>query len=248
MNQACSDPLVSCPIVTGEYMRASGFFYSHNSTTYLITARHNVLPTDASELYSGGINLHYETHDLLPEIDVFLRTDRGFDVERIDIRDVDRVIETGKIDMIAVPFPETPEEYGYYIWGESDVISPKDSIESLDIIGYNGGCFPHSDTDYEPETYTKQINGPVSLPVVNEVNDGKFLAKSGALSVTINEEFVGSDEEYQGLSGSPVLGDGLLGMHMANWMPPEEAINQLGGDESMMTIYTRSKILPKLLD
>jgi hypothetical protein len=85
MQLAKIDPHVSCPIVCGEYMRASGFFFNAADQTYLITARHNLLPTDASTLATGRFSLSYRTEDYLPTIDIYLRDDPSFTVKRVDL-------------------------------------------------------------------------------------------------------------------------------------------------------------------
>lgn len=69
-----ADSLVSCPIVCGEYMRATGFFYSTKRTTYLVTARHNCIPTKGAKLKTGDVTTDFHTEDFLPTIDIYLRT------------------------------------------------------------------------------------------------------------------------------------------------------------------------------
>lgn len=78
-----TDPHVSCPIVCGERTGATGFFFITNDQPYLITGRHNVLPTNANELETGDFPLSYRTHDRLPTIDIYLRNESPFDVKRV---------------------------------------------------------------------------------------------------------------------------------------------------------------------
>ena len=49
-NRASIDPKVGCPIVCGQQIRASGFCFATVDETYLITTRHDVLPTDGQNL------------------------------------------------------------------------------------------------------------------------------------------------------------------------------------------------------
>ena len=244
-DRAETDPRVSCPIVCGEHMRASGVFFEGSEETYLVTARHNVLPTNGADLKTNEYDLSFASQDFLPTIHVYLRTSSGVEVERFDIRERPGVRQTAEIDVIAVPIDFDPEEYGYQVWDADDVVAPADSPESLDIIGFNGECFPDPDRDYEVEAYRHDLRNPVVLPLVNELADDDDPSRYGLTAFAIDENLTDS---YDGLSGAPVLGDGLVGIHAANIPVPEKHIEQSGGDEFRLMVYWRAVILPKLVE
>lgn len=246
MEPVAEDPLVSVPIVCGEFMRATGFFYSTAGRVYLVTARHNVLPTLGSDLYSGEIATKFETAEYLPEIDVYLRHSTGFDVAQLDIRKQPGVIQSPKIDIIAVPINIDPGEYGYHIWACDDLASPIDSPSSFDLIGFNGDAFPRPDATYSTTDYQAEIRRPRCLPLVNELTSTNQL-RGGFFAQCIDEELVGNDDVYNGLSGAPVLGEGLVGIHSHTTRIPKAAANQFD-DDFVFCVYSRADVLPYVLD
>ena len=190
-NRAKTDPQVSCPIVCGEYMRATGFFFQENGETYLVTARHNLLPTNGDQLKTNKVHLATDTDDFLPTVDIYLDTQSGFDLKRIDLRKCTGVKQTPEIDIIGIPLDFSPGEYGYQVWSSSDVITPTSASETLDIIGFNGSCFPSSNCDYSAETYRKGIKNPTVLRLVNEMPDDPDPSRYGLIAVAIDEKAVG---------------------------------------------------------
>lgn len=245
MQDVETDPLVSCPIVCGEYRRATGFFYSTGTTTYLITARHNCLPTDGAELETGDAIAGFKTTDVRPTIDIYLRTADGFDAERIDITEQDGVIQMPEIDVVGVPIEFTPEEYGYQVWDESDITAPQKAGDSLTSTGFNSSGFPDSDQPYDIDMYRNQLGKPVLLPLVNEHSEGDDLTRYGLMPPAIDTEFVGSDDDYNGFSGAPITDNGLVGIHSQNQRPPEQAVDD--ANEFMLISYSRADLLPKIL-
>lgn len=248
MNRAQTDPLVSCPIVCGEYMRATGFFFSTEEKTYLLTARHNALPTNSDNFPTGNMNLGYQTEDHLPIIDIYLKETSGFTVERLDIREVDGVVQSPKIDILAVPVDFAPGEHGYQVWKEADVSSPNETTESLELIGYDGVALPDGSEKYAQETYLRGIGNPAMLSLKNELVGASDISKYGVMAPGIDESFVGPDEEYNGLSGAPILGDGLVGIHALNENLSPRIQEQFDGDKFTLLAYTRADILPKVLN
>ena len=87
MQITATDPKVSVPIVCGEYMRATGFFYSTEETIYLVTARHSCIPTDCSQLLTGETDLDTKSSCFSPKIDIYLRTDEETVSKRVNILD-----------------------------------------------------------------------------------------------------------------------------------------------------------------
>lgn len=247
MQEIETDSLVSCPIVCGEYMRATGFFYSTGEATYLITARHNCMPTNGSKIETGDATVSFNSEYFLPTIDIYLRTPNGFDVERVDITERDGVRQTSEIDVLCVPIDSAPDEYGYHVWEESDITAPQDAGDSLNSIGFNGTGFPNSDLTYDIETYRNQLGKPVLLPLLNETGEEADLSRYGLMPPAIDADFVGSNDDYNGLSGAPIIGNGLVGVHSQNVHPPAAVLEQFGGDEFMLILYSRADLLAKLL-
>lgn len=248
MQSAETDPRVSCPIVCGQYMRATGFFFSTSEETYLVTARHNVLPTEGQNLRAGEISPSFETKEFLPTIDVYLRTKQGFEVESLDIREVEGVKQSPEIDVLGVPLDLDPGEYGYQVWEAEDISRPPEETNSLDVIGFAGSTFPAKQREYDPEMYSKSISEPVTLPLVNDLLDANKLSRCGLIGVATDDEFVGDDTDYNGLSGSPILGNGLVGIHSQNWKLPSEAVDRIEGGKIMQIIYSRAGVLPRMLE
>jgi|AntDeeMinimDraft_6_1070357.scaffolds.fasta_scaffold00705_11 hypothetical protein len=177
MKEIETDSLLSCPIVCGEYMRATGFFYSTGETTYLITARHNCIPTDGEKLTTGDSPANFRTTDFLPTIDIYLRTSTGFDAHRVDITEQDGVIQTSQIDVLGVPIDFAPGEYGYRVWKEGDIVTPKDVAGSLNTVGFNGKGFPDGGGAYDIKAYCDQLGNPVSLSLVSWIGDETDLSR-----------------------------------------------------------------------
>lgn len=247
MKEVETDSLLSCPIVCGEYMRATGFFYSTGKKTYLITTRHNCIPTNGEELNTGDVSANFSTNDFLPSIDMYLRTPNGFEMERVDITEKDGVIQTSEIDVLGVPIGFSPGDYGYRVWEESDIVAPQDAASTLNSIGFNNDGFPDSGAAYDVKMYCNQLGHPVSLRLVNEMNGDVDVSRFGLLPTAIDEDFVDSNNYYNGLSGSPLIGDGLVGVHSQNRRPPAAALEQMGVDDCMFISYSRADILPKML-
>jgi len=63
----------------------------------------------------------------------------------------------------------------------------------------------------------------------------------------VDEDFVGSSDDYNGLSGAPLVGNGLVGIHSQNQRPTAAALEQVGADEFMFISYSRADLLPKFL-
>jgi hypothetical protein len=247
LNRASIDPKVGCPIVCGQEKRASGFFFATDDETYLITARHNVLPTDGQKLVDGELRSAFRTTDYLPFIDVYLRTPDGFDVARLDIREIEGVKKSSKIDVVGIPFSSDPEKYGYNVWTADDVSPPEESTEILNIIGFDGTAFPSRNREYDITMYCNEIGRPATLEVTSNMAKIGDVPKSGLMGFGKDEQIVGDNESYTGLSGAPVLGDDLVGIHSYNSKPPSEALEKYRGDDFMWLMYSRAEILPKLL-
>lgn len=132
------------------------------------------------------------------------------------------------------------------MWEASDITAPQEADDSLNSIGFTGESFPESGRTYDIEMYRNQLGKPVLLPLVNEVGEETDLSRFGLMPTAIDEDFVGSTDDYNGLSGAPVIGDGLVGVHSQSLQLPAAAFEQTGCDEFMPILYTRADILPRL--
>jgi len=242
MKPAETDPHVSCPIVCGEYMRATGFFFTANNQTCLITARHNVLPTNTTELETGDFPLSYRTHDRLPTIDIYLRNESTFDVKRVQALEGQGIFTVDRIDAIGIPINFDPRQYGYIVWTHDDIVNP-DVSSTLDIIGYSSCSFSESN-HYDPDSYTREITNPYVLSVLNDSHvRSQAPSDMGLLGIGIDTDSGKSDVDYEGYSGSPVQGDGLAGIHCANFTTTAVNPNTTETTETSAIAFWRAEAL-----
>lgn len=246
MKSAKTDPHVSCPIVCGEYMRATGFFLNTGDQTYLITARHNILPTHTENLDTGSLPLSYHTENFLPTIDIYLRTNQAFTVKRLHLFKQPHFHYDPEIDVIGVPIPFQPEDYGYVVWTLGD-ISTENSPATLDIIGYPGQSFPKT-IRYCRETYEQSITDPYVLTLRNNFElHTATTTSTDLMSVGIVTKTEETAPDYRGYSGSPVLDDGLAGIHCANFQTTS-VIPETGEKRDRQIIaYWQADVLKRLL-
>lgn len=247
MKQAQTDPRVSCPIVCGEYMRASGFFFAMDTQTYLITARHNLLPVNAATLATGDWPLDFETEDSLPTIDLYLQSTHSRVQHRIDIRDTPGVRFNANLDVVGIPIDLTPQDYGYTVWTPTDISSPE-STNTIDTIGFPGHSFPSSDAEYDTDQYTNEIMNPYLLTLQTKSSGPSQLSiDTGLIEIGFDTDTGTQSSEYNGFSGSPILGDGLVGIHMSNQDVTSIDTNTGSSGDKMAILYWHAGILPQLL-
>ena len=227
-------------------MQATGFFYECNGITYLLTARHNVLPTN-SKLFNDGIaRVNFTTELELPTVDIYLRADDEFESKRYDVRDVNGVKQTREIDVIGIPIDFDPTDYGYVVWNKTDLGQPEKSKETVKSVGFGYKSFPEG-LSLTDEAYSQSIDGPVQLSMDNTMLKDHHAEKTGLMAVGTDLDFVGADSDYNGFSGSPIIGDGLVGIHGSNATVPDVPINSY--DQEVVAIhYWRAAVLPELLD
>lgn len=242
-NRAEVDPKISCPIVCGDYYRASGIFFATDAVTFLVTARHNVLPTEFTQTVPGrGSATLFSTEHTLPTLDLYLRNENKWKMIQTDIREAEEVRQTPEIDVLGVQVDFDPREYGYHVWTQDDIHNKVPTEEELEIIGFDGFSFPSGDREYDPETYRRQITLPRQLSISNPLSDSQ--------PSVVPVEMVGVDWSYEGgyrgLSGSPVLDDGLIGIHAGDvGMGQAESVET---GEYRRLVYTRAAVLPDLLE
>lgn len=221
-------------------MRATGLFFRTDAGTFLVTARHNVLPTEYSYTNPDGESTQLFSTDLtLPEVDAFVGSDGDFDHYHYDIREAD-VRQTPEIDVIGVRIDFDPESYGYQVWEKTDLVRDSSDVRSLDVIGFDGESFPDEEREYNRAMYRQSIGKPRVLNLENPLCDTDA-SGAGLESVAIDNADEGG---YRGLSGSPVVGDKLAGIHIADTGggSPKEIHKGI-----RRTVYIRATVLPKLL-
>lgn len=221
-------------------MRATGFFFSTDSQTFLVTARHNILPTDVSVTNPNGESTNlYSTELTLPQVDVFVDAGEDFEQHQYDIREA-VIRQTPGIDAIGIQVNFEPESYGYRVWKEDDIVTGISEAEELEVIGFDGKSFPDSECDFSTEIYCREISNPGRLNLHNPLPNCNT-SELGLELVAVDEQYEG---KYNGLSGSPVLGHELAGIHVA-----DIGTQSLEADygEIRRTVYVRSAVLPKLL-
>lgn len=221
-------------------MRATGFFYSTGVQTFLITARHNMLPTQVSVTNPNGepTNL-YSTKMTLPQVDVFVDDGKGFKQYRYDIREAE-VRQTPGIDAIGIQINFEPESYGYRVWENEDLVTGIPEAEELEVIGFDGNSFPDPNCEFNIETYCQGISNPRCLKIHNPLPDCNA-SELGLELVGVDDQYEG---DYDGLSGSPVLGNELAGIHLSD--TGTQSLEADYGD-IRRTVFLRSAVLPKLL-
>ena len=241
------DPRVSCPIVAGDYMRATGFFFE-TENTYLITARHNVLPTSGSQLATGDFKMDFEMPDMYSKIDVYLRSGDGFSVKTLQLTDLSCVVVDSCIDVLAVQVPFNPENYGYTVFDSNDIVHNQAEPRTFDTIGFPGHSFPESG-EYDEEIYAEQISGPHILSTTGPVSPTKLqLTNIENIAVTHVTGEIGISYDYTGLSGSPVLDNGLSGIHTLS-LPAQFKNTETGEQTKIMLIaYWQASTLLHLLE
>jgi len=228
-------------------MRATGFFFETKGQDYLITARHNVLPTDATKLATGKFQFDYQEKDVRSEIDIYLREDSTFKVKNLNLSDKEGIIANKNIDCVGIPINFAPEEYGYTSWKEKDITKPEDTSSTLDIIGFPGPSFP-STTVYDIDRYTEEIDYPYVLSVQNQHgNSNLSQSKLGLIGLGSNLN-QNTNYDYEGLSGSPVLGDGLVGIHFMEFKTKVK--NPTTGETSYIdaTAYVNAGVLKQAFE
>lgn len=246
MKQAKTDPRVSFPIVCGEYMRASGFFFAIDTQTYLITARHNLFPVNADTLATGDWPLDFETQDFLPTIDLYLQDTHSRVQHRIDIRDTLGVRFNATLDVVGIPIDLTPQDYGYTVWTPTDISSPEST--TIDSISFPGHSFPSSENEYDTDQYANEIMNPYLLTLQTEFPGPSQLSiDTGLIELGFDTDTGTQSSEYKGFSGGPILGDGLVGIHLANQKFIPTPPNKDNLDDEMAILYWNADILPHLL-
>lgn len=244
--RTANDPLVSCPIVCGEYMRATGFFFRVDSLDYLVTARHNLVPTRVSiaNPITGGTLAEYTSTGYHLCIDVYLHSHLGWICEQITgTTTLDTCLNQQlSPDVVALQIEFDPEEHGYRIWTPADLSEPAEEDDELMIVGFDGGSFPSGNSPYSTERYCQSIGVPRLIPFENltkQVQNHEIPLIGWGIDLQ-------SAGDYIGLSGAPVIGDGLVGIHTYDGDLSDEVLGHLGESHAHHVGYFRSDVLNQL--
>jgi hypothetical protein len=176
---------------------ATGFFYRFNEEVYLITARHNLVPTN-SEFYNVS---HF-----LPDFDVFLRSpsEERWEKRRTSIYGT-TVVNGNTVDLIAVKVGFSPMKYGYRIFSSEDIVNVEE-YDGIDSVGFSEVSFPDEDAEYSE--YTEKMKGPRCLSMSNVTKEMEVPRSDIGVGRYEGKESCGH------MSGSPILADGLAGVHL----------------------------------
>ena len=244
--QAANDPLVSCPIVCGEFIRATGFFFRADSQTYLVTARHNLVPTTVSiaNPVTGGTLTEYTSTGYHPGIDVYLRSHGSWICEQLESTTTIKTCLNQQLspDVVCLRIEFNPEEHGYRVWTPTTLSEPAKEDDELMIVGFDGASFPSESSPYSTEQYCQSIGTPRLVPFENStkhVRNHEVPLIGWGLDLQ-------SAGDYEGLSGAPVIGDGLVGIHTYDATLPDEALERIGESHAHNVGYFRSNVLNQL--
>jgi len=230
LNQSNYDPKVSLPIVAGEYMQATGFLYKSKSQLYLVTAKHNILPTDVhiSNPRTGGNLWEVDTDFAADRIDMFLPDGTDWASHRLLLSDIpeEGIVTAPATDSIALQLPPDIATHDLTVFSSEDLGESSEEDESLVTFGYGTDSLPAKTTDYSVSRFPDELRPPQELTLSNmPVPKNTFAGLDGAFGIGLDENR-SETQKYNGLSGAPVLGDGLVGIHSGTSEIPEAAIEQ----------------------
>lgn len=253
LTQTQHDPRVSCPIICGEYMRATGFFYRTADAPYLVTARHNLLPTNVQipNPFTGGTLWQVSETEYLPEIDLYLHASNRWEHKRIDIREQpdEHLFSDPTVDVFAVRLPFTPSDYGYTVFTDSDVAAAETEGKTVVEFGFCCEAIPESDGQYSPEFYQTRIESPYELELENVTDklDNADSDLSSVLGIAVDSTPT-ADAAYNGMSGAPVMGEGLIGIHSGtSRIPADKSEKQVNSDYLLRVHFFSLELLRDLL-
>ena len=212
-----------CPILTSESSGGTGFFYKSGESVYLMTVKHNVIP--GRNEYADGVHLDMG-EDYSPRIEVLLRSpsNETWLGKEIDMRDR-HVFFKECFGAIAIPVSFDPEDYNYVVYDSQDIQSV-DNIEDrngdLLFIGYDSGSFSRWNSDNIDYTDPGQ-------PRMVFSSDPRGVDDCYGRVSDVDEV-----RDYGGMSGAPLLADGVVGIHISN----------LRED----LFFTRAEAIPEILE
>jgi len=230
VNPVETDPRVSCPIVCDEELGATGFFYRTGEQTYLVTARHNILPTNMSDLRSGNTP-HALENSFRPKVDIYLRKSGKSELRTVDIRSTDGVKSSSSIDIVAIPIDFDPQAFDYVVWSAGDVITPGSGASTLEVFGFPRRCFQTQASQYDTDLFRDMELRPSSFTLANP--DTSFGNSTDLADIGYDENIDTDLSEYAGYSGAPILGEGLVGV-FSNGLSHSNEVTAAAGFQPMI--------------
>lgn len=106
-----------------------------------------------------------------------------------------------------------------------------------------GASFPSKSPPHSREQYEQSIQAPRLVPFENSTKDIRHL-EIPYIEIRLDSQAAGN---YNGLSGAPIIGDGLVGIHSYDHALPTEALMPLGEQHVRVLGYFRAEILGKVL-
>lgn len=204
------DPRISVPIVCGESQQGTASFYASGDATYLLTARHLALPTDATVPDgNGGHRWRVESDKTLLTIDVFLNAD-PWRHERIDLRSA-TVYSSETIDILVVEVEFDPREDGYTVFTADDLRRPADAPRTLRSVGWARDHRPPLTDTYSPTEHMQQFGSPHRVDLTNPIGDEEPDRYDGVYGYAL-APLLADGIAYQGFSGAPIVAEGLVGI------------------------------------
>lgn len=88
--------------------------------------------------------------------------------------------------------------------------------------------------------------GMITLVIAVLFGD-KDMSRAGLAGIGIDKDLQIADEDYNGLSGAPVLGDGLVGIHSSTKTVSAAITSKHGFEPFRNAIYWRAELFPDLL-
>lgn len=233
-----SDPKVCVPLVAVytdedenlEYpSRGTGVFFTSDTTTYLVTARHNVLPTEIEIPYPTNPELplvdldttdeETDEPDYRPQIDVYVHTDDGWRVAFLDIRERpdDQVITHPDYDILAIATDLDPAVHGYTVFTAEDLTDSTEEDSTLMAVGFPHQSYPPEaeNEPYSSAAFVGSLGLPVEIEMINEMvteATSEVEDLSDVFGFGLNFDLASKTDTLSGMSGGPVLGDGLVGI------------------------------------
>ena len=232
-------------------MRATGFLYETTDKTYLVTARHNVLPTEVGIQNPRTEEPLWEVQAnfTADEIDIYLPDGSEWLHHRILLSEVPEngIITAENIDLLAVQLPEDIPSHSLRVFSREDLREPSEETGELVVYGYATDSLPAGTNEYSTAGFSENLQSPQELRLTNLVMPQDITGQlDGVVGVGIDEN-ASDAAKYNGLSGSPVLGDGLVGIHSGTSEIPDIAKRQDPSLKNTCRVqYTGSKFLRQI--
>jgi hypothetical protein len=135
------------------------------------------------------------------------------------------------------------------VFTSEDVTLATEEQTSLVTYGFSTHSLPSKDGEYSTERFKQGVGTPCEFEFDNLMLDAKHLAKKiekvHGMALELNAH---PDSAYNGLSGAPVIGKGLVGVHSGT--DSVEGVSHLypESDRILRTHYYSARLLKQVLD